>query len=351
MSFPLHKQVRLYWQKRREYERNERRWRKLRMQWHFLRRDSYLRFPVNGNLLEALDEGRADIGPWVLIERGCWFSLYPETATMRIGHGTIVNLGCMIAATDRIDVGEHCMFANHCFLTDADHRFDDPDMPITWQGMTPKGPVKIGDNCWFGTNCVVTGGVTIGDRTVVGANSVVTRDLPRRSDRRRRAREGHQGDRVPDVRLADDLTITRALARMVVEVAQHELLPGAGQYAAVLDRHGLGGADDRRLQVRVGVRVALHLVVVVGRVRAGRAGPSAPSGPARRPASYSISVIAAVECDTNTFTIPSLMPEVSTTSSIPRVMSMMSPSPSVETRIWALWTGTAAKASGASVLG
>ena len=97
---------------------------------------------------------------------------------MRIGHGTIVNLGCMIAATDRIDVGEHCMFANYCFLTDADHRFEDPDMPITWQGMSPKGPVKIGDNCWFGTNCVVTGGVTIGDRTVVGANSVVTRDLP-----------------------------------------------------------------------------------------------------------------------------------------------------------------------------
>ena len=60
MSFPLHKQVRLYRQKRREYERNERRWRKLRMQWHFMRRDSYLRFPVNGNLLEALDGGRAE---------------------------------------------------------------------------------------------------------------------------------------------------------------------------------------------------------------------------------------------------------------------------------------------------
>jgi maltose O-acetyltransferase len=38
--------------------------------------------------------------------------------------------------------------------------------------------VTIGDNCWFGTNCVVTGGVTIGERTVVGANSVVTKDLP-----------------------------------------------------------------------------------------------------------------------------------------------------------------------------
>jgi acetyltransferase-like isoleucine patch superfamily enzyme len=49
---------------------------------------------------------------------------------------------------------------------------------VTHQGMRPKGPVTIGDNCWFGTNCVVTGGVTVGERTVVGANSVVTGDLP-----------------------------------------------------------------------------------------------------------------------------------------------------------------------------
>ena len=78
---------------------------KARLHWHFLRRDSYLRFPVNGNLLEALDEGRAEIGPWVLIERGCWFALYPETATMAIGEGTILNLGCMVAATERIEIG------------------------------------------------------------------------------------------------------------------------------------------------------------------------------------------------------------------------------------------------------
>jgi acetyltransferase-like isoleucine patch superfamily enzyme len=178
MSTPLHRQARLWWQKRRHYERNERLLRKARLHWHLMRRDSYLRFPLNGNLLEALEEGRADIGPWVLIERGCWFALYPETATMRIGEGTIMNLECMVAAAERVDIGAHCMFANHCFVSDADHRFDDPNLPITWQGFTLRGPTTIGDNCWFGANCVVTGGVTIGARTVVGANSVVTRDLP-----------------------------------------------------------------------------------------------------------------------------------------------------------------------------
>jgi acetyltransferase-like isoleucine patch superfamily enzyme len=171
-------QVRLYLQKWRHYERNSLPWRRLKIRWHFVRREAYLRFPVYGNLLEALDEGRAQIGSSVLIEPGCWFALYPETAQLEIGEGTFVNLGCMLAATDRISVGKHCMFANHCFVADADHRFDDPDLPVTWQGMKSEGPVTIGDNCWFGANCVVTSGVTIGERTVVGANSVVTRDLP-----------------------------------------------------------------------------------------------------------------------------------------------------------------------------
>jgi acetyltransferase-like isoleucine patch superfamily enzyme len=175
---PLHEQARLFWWKWRYYERNERAWRKARLRWHMLRGDFYVRLPTVGNLLDALDEGRAQIEPWVLVESGCWFALYPDTATARIGEGSILNLGCMVAATERIDVGRHCMFANHCFLTDADHRFDDPDLPVTHQGMRPKGPVTIGDNCWFGANCVVTGGVTIGERTVVGANSVVTSDLP-----------------------------------------------------------------------------------------------------------------------------------------------------------------------------
>ena len=177
-EFPLHRQVRLWWQKRRQYEHNEQLARKARLHWQFLRRDSYLRFPVNGNLLEALHAGRADIGPWVLIERGCWFTLDLESATLAIGEGTILNLGCMVAVAQRVEIGAHCMFANHCFVTDADHAFDDPELPITWQGFRVRGPVRIGDNCWFGTNCVVTSGVTIGERTVVGANSVVTRDLP-----------------------------------------------------------------------------------------------------------------------------------------------------------------------------
>ena len=84
----------------------------------------------------------------------------------------------MVASVELVEIGDHCMFANGCFVTDGAHRFDDPEQPVPWQGFTSKGPTRVGDNVWCGANVVVTSGVTIGERCVIGANSVVTRDIP-----------------------------------------------------------------------------------------------------------------------------------------------------------------------------
>ncbi|MGI8730124.1 MAG: acyltransferase [Solirubrobacteraceae bacterium] len=100
---------------------------------------------------------------------------------MRIGEGCFLNIGTMLAAQNEVTIGSHTMIANGSFVSDASHRFDDPDVPVPWQGFTSKGPTRIGSNCWLGANVVVTSGVTIGDRCVIGANSVVTRDLPPRT--------------------------------------------------------------------------------------------------------------------------------------------------------------------------
>jgi acetyltransferase-like isoleucine patch superfamily enzyme len=168
---------RIWWAKRRWYERNRRPLRRWRLARHAARGGFFIRQPVEGELLEALDEGRLRIGEGTLLEPGCWLTLAPE-AQIQIGEGCFLNRNTMLAALERIEIGDHTMFANGCFVGDSAHRFDDPDTPVTQQGFTSKGPVRIGANCWFGANCVVTSGVTIGERCVVGANSVVTRDLP-----------------------------------------------------------------------------------------------------------------------------------------------------------------------------
>jgi acetyltransferase-like isoleucine patch superfamily enzyme len=101
----------------------------------------------------------------------------PGSARVRVGAGTFLNLAVMLAAQELVEIGDHCMLANGCFVADAGHRFDDPERPITWQGFEGKGPTRIGSNCWLGANVVVTSGVTIGERCVIGANSVVTHDV------------------------------------------------------------------------------------------------------------------------------------------------------------------------------
>ncbi|MEO8093260.1 MAG: acyltransferase [bacterium] len=170
-------QWRTWWQKRRWYERNARLRRRRRINRHMARCGAYIRYPVEGEVLEGLDSGRLTVGESTLLEPGCWLTLAPE-ARIEIGEGCFLNRGVMLAALEAIEIGDHVMFANNCFVGDADHRYDDRTRPITHQGFVPRGPVRIGSNCWFGANCVVTGGVEIGERAVIGANSVVTRDIP-----------------------------------------------------------------------------------------------------------------------------------------------------------------------------
>jgi acetyltransferase-like isoleucine patch superfamily enzyme len=168
---------RLWWVKRRWYERNRGLRRRWRINRHMARAGAFIRFPIDGEVLEALDEGRLVVGEGTLLEPGCWLTLSPQ-ARIEVGRGCFLNKNTMLAALDRIEIGDHVMFANNCFVGDADHRYDDPDKPVTWQGFSSQGPVRIGSNCWFGVGCVVTSGVEIGERCVIGANSVVVDDLP-----------------------------------------------------------------------------------------------------------------------------------------------------------------------------
>jgi acetyltransferase-like isoleucine patch superfamily enzyme len=163
--------------KRRWYERNTTLRRRWRINAHAARGGFFVRYPVEGEILEALDSGRLRIGEHTLLEPGCWLTLAPE-GRIAIGQGCFLNRETMLASHELIEIGDHVMFANHCFVGDSDHRYEDPTKPVTWQGFEPRGPVRIGSDCWFGVGCVVTGGVTIGERSVIGANSVVTKDIP-----------------------------------------------------------------------------------------------------------------------------------------------------------------------------
>lgn len=169
-------QARLWAQKWRWYERNSLPWHRAQIHWRMAEREAFVRWPIHGNVLEALRQDRLQVGPGVLFEPNVWITA-PGRARVRVGEGTFLNQGVMIASQDLVEIGAHCMLANGCFVSDASHRYDDPNEPVTWQGFQSKGPTRIGENCWLGANVVVTSGVTIGERCVIGANSVVTSDV------------------------------------------------------------------------------------------------------------------------------------------------------------------------------
>jgi acetyltransferase-like isoleucine patch superfamily enzyme len=172
----LASKLQLWERKWRWYQRNTLPWNRARIHWELMQREAFARWPIHGNVLEALLEGRLEIGPGVLFEPNVWITA-PDQARMRIGAGTFLNMGVMVASQELVEIGEHCMLANGCFVSDSSHRFNDPEKPITWQGFESKGPTRIGDNCWLGAHVVVTSGVSIGERCVIGAGSVVTHDI------------------------------------------------------------------------------------------------------------------------------------------------------------------------------
>jgi hypothetical protein len=117
----LVRQARLWVEKWRWYERNSLPWTRASIHWEFMRREAFVRWPVHGNVLEALREGRLEIGPHVLLEPGVWITA-PGVARVRIGQGTFLNMGVMVAAEQLVEIGEHCLLANGCFVTDSSYR-------------------------------------------------------------------------------------------------------------------------------------------------------------------------------------------------------------------------------------
>lgn len=99
-------------------------------------------------------------------------------ARMEIGERTLVNYGCSIVALDRVTIGERCLIGTHCLVMDTPFHGVDPDRRLD---PDPPEPVTIGDNVWLGARVVVTPGVTIGDDSVIGIGSIVTKDIPPRS--------------------------------------------------------------------------------------------------------------------------------------------------------------------------
>ena len=102
-----------------------------------------------------------------------------DGAKLTIGDDCEITGGSsFFARTEGIEIGRGVLMAWNVQIYDAQHETAAADRPIRDQGLARGGKVRICDGAWLGANVVVLQGVTIGRNAVVGANSVVTADIP-----------------------------------------------------------------------------------------------------------------------------------------------------------------------------
>ncbi|HXD60329.1 MAG TPA: sugar O-acetyltransferase [Lacisediminihabitans sp.] len=94
---------------------------------------------------------------------------------LSIGDRTFINADFLIIGGGFVTIGADCLIGPRCAIYTPNHA---PDVTRRLEGWELPIPVTIGNNVWLGGSVTITPGVTIGDNSIIGAGSVVTKDIP-----------------------------------------------------------------------------------------------------------------------------------------------------------------------------
>lgn len=122
--------------------------------------------------------GNIVMGENVLLREFCNILVFPN-AELHIGNGVFFNNYCSINCLEKIEIGDHTIFGEAVKLYDHNHLIEKSSslLHVEKEKYT-KSPIKIGKNCWIGSNVVILKGVTIGDNTIIGAGCVIHKPVP-----------------------------------------------------------------------------------------------------------------------------------------------------------------------------
>lgn len=98
-----------------------------------------------------------------------------QNSKICINDGTTINRNTLIIG--QVTIGKNCSIAPNCVIAGSNHIFKEVHLPINKQGLSFKG-ITIEDNVWIGAGVIVVDGVTIGEGCVIGAASVITKNIP-----------------------------------------------------------------------------------------------------------------------------------------------------------------------------
>ena len=146
----------------------------------FLKKHSHIQLPFRATSVRTLLRYTNSIGSNVYIGKNALIGISPG-ATFKIGDETWINENLEISCNNSIEIGRNVVISRGVFIGDTIHQYEDISKPISVDSLSEGGCVKIEDECWIGTGACILQNVTIGKHSVIGANAVVTKDVPGKS--------------------------------------------------------------------------------------------------------------------------------------------------------------------------
>lgn len=153
-------------------------------QMQFFGKNVNLRFGLRIDFPDRLYIGNnvdLNVFVWLSINKYIYQKDAPTKETdafLKIDDDTYIGRFCSISCANNVYIGKKVMIADRCYIGDIQHNYENKELAIMDQYITSKGPISIGEGTWLGNNVSVLPDVTIGKHCVIGANSVVTKDVP-----------------------------------------------------------------------------------------------------------------------------------------------------------------------------
>lgn len=132
-----------------------------------------------GNNCQFIGLKNISIGKGSCIGDNSWLNvcIRDDTKRMIIGEAVLIGRQSVISAADYLSIGSYCVLAPRVYISNADHKFESIHLPILCQGFVDNKKIVIEENCWLGINSIVLGAVTIGRGSIIGANTIIRKDV------------------------------------------------------------------------------------------------------------------------------------------------------------------------------
>lgn len=126
--------------------------------------------------IQQQNDGKIHLSEGVILQSNTFIRAFGK-GIVKLGKGCFLNAGTRVDSYNKITIKDNVIIGPYTYISDFNHEYIDVLQPIKNQKLT-NGDINIESDSWIGAHCTIVGTINIGKHCVIGANSVVTCDIP-----------------------------------------------------------------------------------------------------------------------------------------------------------------------------